>query len=183
MSIINCDICYNERPTDMMMRCCNNQNVRVCECNVSICRRCADSMSLKCPTCRSKCNKFTYVDEAKNKPIKPEKKVRSPATLLSLSDFTVGQDVFIYQKYQHHRKAKIVRINSASVTIKYYSYTANTNITQNGYYAEITYQWNQRLEPETMVVKRLERLITRNHRIYGYLFDSNVLVTEEYLMR
>ena len=62
-----CDICYNQRPIDMMTNCCDENDVRVCECKISICRRCADNMTLKCPSCRIKFYKFTYSDKAKKK--------------------------------------------------------------------------------------------------------------------
>ena len=67
---IDCDICYTPRPTDIMVKLCNESNVRVCNCNISICRKCADKMQQKsCPTCRKSFEQFVYLDELTNNKI------------------------------------------------------------------------------------------------------------------
>lgn len=58
-----CDICYTERNNDMFVTPCDCDNVKICKCEISICRRCSDSMELKCPCCRTKCFSFVYLDK------------------------------------------------------------------------------------------------------------------------
>ena len=58
-----CDICYTERNNDMFVTPCDCDNVKICKCEISICRRCSDSMELKCPCCRTECFSFVYLDK------------------------------------------------------------------------------------------------------------------------
>jgi len=184
---LTCDICYNDRPKDMMIKCCDKNNIKVCECNVSICRRCSDSMTLKCPTCRTKCAKFVYVDEAKDKPVKVKKTKtdtipRRPVP--ELSSYIVGQNVVIIQKNEERfkldvRKARIVKINASSLTIQYYSYIYREK--PNGpYYRTEEYLWTDRLEEQKIVIKDLRRIKTIQDNMYAKYFKK--LSNNIYLM-
>lgn len=178
---LTCDICYNERPKDMMVKCCNTSNIRVCECNVSICRRCADSMMLKCPTCRTKCDKFVYADEALDKPIN-NPIIRRPRRILNLSMFTVGQDILVYNVGSVYdiyiRKARIVSINASSLSVKLYSYSKSREF--DTFYVYTTYTWTNELEPKRICVKNLSRVKTTEDEEYTHYVDS--LVVDRYLM-
>lgn len=67
IDVTDCDICYTARPTDIMVNLCNEKKERVCCCNISICRKCADKMQQKsCPTCRKSFYQFIYIDEVSN---------------------------------------------------------------------------------------------------------------------
>lgn len=161
--ISECNICYNERPKDMMVKCCNKHNTKVCDCNVSICRRCADSMELKCPTCRTKCNKFTYADEALDKIQKPKTQRPRP----DFSRFTLGQDILVYGTDGDLwiRKAKIVKINSASISVKLYNYTT-TQTPIDTYNVKMTYRWTNTLQWNTICIKSSRRIKEDVNRSY-----------------
>ena len=65
-----CNICYSERPTDIMVKLCYKNKVKVCNCIISICRICSDKIQQKsCPTCRTNFNQVVYLDEVTEKNI------------------------------------------------------------------------------------------------------------------
>jgi hypothetical protein len=160
IATITCDICYEERQEDMMVRCCDRNDVRVCSCNVSICRRCADKMELRCPTCRKRCFKYTYIDEVKEKTKKLRGRlIKEPV----IQTFTINQDVY-FNPNDHQldilntrqfwmRKARIVALDEGKVMIQLYScqtYTHQNDMFVNGVRA---YEWNV-IEPEIFVIEK-----------------------------
>lgn len=160
INILTCDICFNERPNDMIVKCCDKNNIRVCECNISICRRCADKMNKNCPTCRHKFHAFIYADEAKVK--SNEAKVRIEN---NLTRFRIGEDVVISKCKINEttsiiRKGKIIKINSASVTISLYKYRTNVARIGNDYHYTI-YIWYNNCFEGNICIKNLDRLKKR----------------------
>lgn len=174
---LTCDICYNDRPRDMMIKCCDKKNIKVCECNVSICRRCADNMTLKCPTCRTKCDKFVYADEAIDKPIKV-KKTKDNTTQRErpdLSRFIIGQDILVHNigpvPKLWIRKARIVSINASSLSVQLYSYS-RTYTELDEYNIHLNYRWTNKLQEKKICVKNLHRIRTRQDTDYLGYFES-----------
>jgi hypothetical protein len=85
-----------------------------------------------------------------------------------LSGFTIGEDVihsihltkkdFKSGNYLSMRKAKVVSINKASLSIQYYSYTKtelNCNTT--------IYRWNDTLEDKKILVRDIQRIYMRKN--------------------
>lgn len=69
---IKCDICFNERPMDLMVKLINFNYTPCCCCNINICVRCAMSLQerkyqdRKCPICRIKYFKYAFCDLINN---------------------------------------------------------------------------------------------------------------------
>jgi hypothetical protein len=96
----DCDICYNERPTDIMVKLCNETKIKVCNCNISICRKCADKMQQKsCPTCRKTFNQFVYTDEVSDSKLLTLSKQPSFLTLQHSCKLSIAQDKPIMLDY------------------------------------------------------------------------------------
>jgi len=70
--LITCNICFNERPTDLMVKLINFNYTPCCCCNINICVRCAMTLQerkyqdRKCPICRIKYFKYSFCDLINN---------------------------------------------------------------------------------------------------------------------
>ena len=82
-----------------------------------------------------------------------------------LSRFTIGEDVihsikltkaYKLDKNLSMRKAKVVSINKASISIQYYSYTKNVLNCDT-----TIYRWNDTLEPGNILVRDIEKIYNR----------------------
>lgn len=69
---ITCNICFNERPTDLMVKLIKINNTPCCCCNINICIRCAMILQerkyqdRKCPICRINYFKYAFCDLINN---------------------------------------------------------------------------------------------------------------------
>ena len=70
---MTCDICYNERPDDLMVKLVSKENdyyIPICKCNINICIRCAlvlqKDNDKKCPTCRKSYLRYEFCDLVKS---------------------------------------------------------------------------------------------------------------------
>jgi hypothetical protein len=174
-NISTCDICYNEREKDMMVKCCDKNKFRVCECNVSICRRCADHMNKTCPTCRKIFDMFIYEDEVLDKPIVTKSKVVTTRHI-NQTTFSVGEDVLIHDivgidTVLYVRKARIMKINQSSVSIQLYSYTVVNSPIDRYFNIRRIYTWTERLENKKICIKNLRRLTKREDDVNNVNFE------------
>ena len=95
-----CNICYSERPTDMMVKLCNKNKVTVCNCTISICRICSDQMQQKsCPTCRTNFNQVVNLHEATEKNISISSIQPSHVTLQQSCRLSICEDKPIMLDY------------------------------------------------------------------------------------
>ena len=96
-----------------------------------------------------------------------------------LSKFTIGEDVIHFidlteayklDKNLSLRKAKVVSINKASISIQYYSYTKN--VLNCG---TTIYRWNDTLEPKNILVKNINKIRIRTTKTKSGLMYFNDL--------
>lgn len=107
---------------------------------------------------------------------------------LDIIGVTVGCNLFCYTTYKNKHnnnhliyvKCSVLRIGKASITLKMYSASIKTEISEMG--LSVLYHWNLELLPEELVVKKLECIYTKqsNPLIYEmnkvrsvYCIDTN----------